>query len=109
MLLSIPLLIFASSETLYKGETLSTSEHVFLHGSSNYRPSIRLKNKRKIHKLHKVDEAQAKAIARGETKEEVVSLRLTHVNKYLIYKLTTEGYFLIINALDGSVIKKEKR
>jgi len=106
ILLSIPFIIFASSETLYTGETLSNSEHMSLHGSKNQRPSVKMKNKRKVHKLHKVDEEQAKTIAREETNEEVISLRLDHRNKHLYYKVMTESYTLIINALDGTIIKK---
>jgi len=58
MKLSIPFIMFASSDTLGKGETLDEHEN------------------RSI----------AKEIAREETKEEVISLKLTHTNKYLIYK-----------------------
>ena len=108
ILLSIPFIIFASSELLYVGETLSNREHVSLHNSYNHRPSVKMKNKRKIHKLHKVNEEQAKQIAKEETKEEIESIKLTHHKKYLIYKVSTEQYDLTINALDGTIIKKQK-
>jgi len=107
MLLSIPFIIFASSETLFTGESLSNREHMSLH-TYNHRPSVKLKNKRKIYRLAKVDKAQAATVAKKETSEDVTSLRLRHQGKYLIYKITTEGHSLIINALDGTVIKKQK-
>jgi len=109
ILLLVPFIIFASSELLYVGETLNNREHMSLHGSYNHRPSIKMKNKRKIHKLHKVNEEQAMKIAKEETKEEVESIKLTHHKKYLIYKISTEQYDLTINALDGTVIKKQKK
>jgi len=106
ILLLIPFIIFASSEQLYVGETLSNSEHGSLHKSYNNRPTVKMKNKRKIHKLHKIDEEQAKQIAKEETKEEVESIKLTHHEKYLFYKVKTEQYNLIINALDGTIMEK---
>ena len=108
ILLSIPFIIFASSETLYTGETLTNGEHNSLHGPSNYRPSIKMQKKRKIHKLHEVNEEQAKVIAKEETKEEVTSLKLTHINKHLFYEVSTKNYNLKINALDGTVMEKLK-
>ena len=108
ILLLVPFIIFASSELLYVGETLSNAEHLSLHNSYNHRPSVKMKNKRKIHKLHKVDEEQAKQIAKDETKEEVEFMKLTHHKTYLIYKVSTKRYDLTINALDGTVIKKQK-
>ncbi|PHR54180.1 MAG: hypothetical protein COA44_14125 [Arcobacter sp.] len=107
ILLSLPFILFASSETLYTGETLSTHDRMFLHRSSNHRPSIRMKDKRKVHKIHKVDEKQAKIITKEETKEEVAFLRLKKHGEYLVYYISTEHYALIINALDGTIIKKE--
>lgn len=55
------------------------------------------------------NEEQVKSIAEEETKEEVISLRLTHANKYLIYKVTTGHYSLKINALDGTVMQIQKK
>lgn len=107
ILLSIPFVIFASSDIPYEGEKLSNTEHRSIH-SSNQRPTVKMNKKRKAHQLHKVDEEQAKITAKEETKEEVQSIRLTHHGKYLIYIVKTKQYTLIINALDGTVIKKQK-
>ena len=85
IILSIPFIMFASSDASYTGETLNRQEHRSIHNSNN-RPTVKMKNKRKVHELHKVNEEQAREIAREETKEEVISLKLIHTNKYLIYK-----------------------
>ena len=108
IILSIPFIMFASSDASYTGETLNQQEHRSIHGY-NQKPTVKIKNKRKAHELHKVNEEQAKSIAREETKEEVISLKLIHTNKYLIYKVTTEHYSLKINALDGTVMQIQKK
>lgn len=38
-----------------------------------------------------------------------MSLKLTHSGRYLIYKITTQNYRVILNALDGTVIEKESK
>lgn len=107
ILISIPFIMFASSEILYTGKSLSNREHMSLH-TYNHRPSVKMKNKRRIYKLAKVNKSQAKQIVKEETKEEVEFMKLTHHKKYLIYKVSTKQYDLTINALDGTVIKKQK-
>lgn len=100
--LLLPIVAFAS------GETLSPSEHNSVHNTNN-RPTVKIQKNRNMHKLHKVDEKQAKKIVEDETKEEVVSIKLTHSGQHLIYKVKTEHYLLTINALDGTVIKNVHR
>jgi uncharacterized membrane protein YkoI len=99
--LLLPIVAFAS------GEKLSPSEHNSIHGYNN-RPLIKMAKKRNMHKLHKVDEKQAKKIVKDETKEEVISLKLTHQGRHLIYKAKTQQYSLTINALDGTIISKSR-
>lgn len=101
IMLLLAIVAFAS------GEKLSSSEHNSIHGYNN-RPAVKMHKKVNMHKLHKVDEEQAKKITEDETNEEVVSFKLTHSGRYLIYKARTEHYFLTINALDGTVMKKER-
>jgi len=100
ILLAIPSAIYAS------GETMNTSDHMSLH-RSKYRPPIKLKKKMRLHQLHKVDEEQVECLVKELTKEDSTSLKLTHSDNYLIYKVTREHYKLVLNALDGTVIKKE--
>ncbi|MDA7817046.1 hypothetical protein N9A28_02530 [Sulfurimonas sp.] len=98
--LLMPLVVFASSETL------SPSEHNSIHGYNN-RPVVKMNKKLNMHKLHKIDEEQARKIVEDDTNEEVISLKLTHSGRYIIYKARTKNYFLVINALDGTIENKE--
>ena len=98
--LLLPIAAFASEATL------SPSEHGSVH-NYNHRPSVEMQKNRNMHKLHKVDDEQAKKIVKDETKEEVISLKLTHEGRYLVHNATTKHYQLTINALDGTVMKKE--
>jgi len=101
-LLFVPLMVFAT------GETLTFEEHMSIHNSNN-RPSIKLKKKRQMHRLSKLNEQDAERITKKETSEESQFIRLTHSSRYLIFKVYTENYRLSINALDGTIIKKEKK
>jgi len=103
------ILIVLVSLAFASDETFSVQEHRSIHNTSTFKPSVKMKEKQQMHRLHKIDEDEAKKIALDETKESVVFLKLTHEGKYLIYKIKTENYRLIVNALDGSVIKKELR
>jgi uncharacterized protein YpmB len=62
-----------------------------------------------MHRLHKIDEQDAARITKEETSEESQSIKLTHSGMYLIFKVRTASYLLTINALDGTIIKKEKK
>lgn len=101
-LLSVPLIVFAT------GETLTFDEYMSIH-NYNHRPSVKLKKKRQIHRLSKLNEQDAERITEKETKEKSQFIRLTHRGKYLMFKVHTQNYQLSINALDGTIIKKEKK
>jgi uncharacterized membrane protein YkoI len=99
-LLLAPLFVFAA------GSSLTPMEHSSIHGYQNS-PTLKMKTKQKMHKLHNVDEKEVTKIVKKETKEDVVNIKLTHIGNYLLYKATTTKYRLQINALDGTVMKKE--
>jgi uncharacterized membrane protein YkoI len=101
LLLCIPFIVFAASQTL------TAREHRSIHGF-NHRPLIKLQKKRDMHRLHKIDEQEAAKITKEETAEEIQSIKLIHRAKYLMFKIHTENYQLTINALDGSVMEIEK-
>ena len=96
------LLILGLCSTIY-AETMSASEHLDLH-SYNKRPSLKHTDERKAHRLHKIDEAQAKKIAAEACKENAVKLTLTHRGLTLYYIAKTPGCTVYINALDGTII-----
>ena len=101
-LLFLPLMVFAT------GETLTFREHMSIH-NYNHRPSIKLKKKRQMYRLSKLNEQDAERITEKKTMEKSQSIRLTHRGKHLMFKVHTENYRLSINALDGTIIKKEKK
>ena len=101
-LLTIPMFVFA------QGQTLTPSEHNSIH-SYNKRPSVKMKNKGNMHKLHKVNEEEASKIAKEQTKEDVQNIKLTHTGNVMFYKVQTQSYRIKINAMDGSVIDKKVR
>jgi len=88
-------------------ETMSPSEHNSLH-TYNKRSTLKHNNEKKAHQLHKVDEAQAKAIAYKICKTKKLTLTLKHHSLYLYYHVNAEGCTLFINALDGSIIEPNK-
>jgi uncharacterized membrane protein YkoI len=97
-LLLVPLFAFAS------GATMSPMEHSSLHTD---KINSTLKTQQKMNKLRNLGRDEVINIVKNETSEEVTSLKLTHIGNYLLYKVTTPKYKLQVNALDGSVIKKE--
>lgn len=100
-LLIIPLFVFASSATM------SPSEHRSVHGF-NKRPLVKMHNRRNMHRLHKVDEAAVAKITQEQTNEKILSMKFTHIGNILKYRIFTKNYTLTINALDGTIIDKEK-
>ncbi|MGB5966659.1 MAG: hypothetical protein WBG65_14145 [Sulfurimonadaceae bacterium] len=100
ILLAIPFIVFASSETMHPLDKKSLHD-------SNHRPSIKLKKKMRLHQLHKVNENQAETIVKELTGENSISLLNTHSDNYLIYKVTTKHNYLVINALNATVIKQQ--
>lgn len=100
-LLLTPLFVLASEGTL------TTSEHNSIHGY-NKKPTVKIRQKSNMHRLHEVDEKEAANITKQETNEDVQSIRLTHSGRILKYLVKTENYRLTINALDGTVSDKVK-
>jgi len=101
------LLILLSVYSFSSTETMSPLEHNSLH-TYNKRPSLRHTNEKRAHRLHKVDEEQAKAIAHKICKTKKLTLTLKHHSLYLYYHVNAEGCTLFINALDGSIIEPDK-
>ncbi len=100
-------ILFFTLLTFLGAETMSPMEHQSLH-TYNKRPTLRHSGDTHAHKLHKIDENEAKKIAVKHCKEKNISLKLTHQGRMLYYIATTAKCILYINALDGSVIVPEK-
>jgi uncharacterized membrane protein YkoI len=102
ILLFMPFMLFGS------GAKLSYEEHKTLH-SFNKRPTIKMKLRSNLHKLHAIDEESAKKIVKKDTGEDVKFLNITHKSRYLFYEVKTKHYYLEVNALDGTIMKKGKK
>jgi len=62
--------------------TLTIDEHNSIHNYNN-KPTLKMAKKRKMHKLHKIDEDEVKKIVKQTVKEDVIYMRLTHSKNIL--------------------------
>jgi len=101
-------LVVASTLFLNAGSNeMTPSEHNSIHTSS-HKPAVVINKKRNMHQIHKINEADAKSIAKNETNEDTTKIKLTHSGRKLFYRVTTASYELKINALNGEIIEKSK-
>lgn len=100
LLFTIPFILFAS------GKTLSTSDYMYL-SNIDKQPFKRTNKQSRINQIDKINEDQAKAIIKKLTQEDTQSIKLTRRGKYLLYKISTQNHTIVINALDGTLIKQE--
>ena len=100
LLLVIPFIVFAS------GKTMSNSDYLYFSGIEK-QPFTQQNEKARLYAIDTIGEKKAHSITKELTKEDTVSLKLTNSGRYLIYKITTKNYRVILNALDGTVMEKE--
>ena len=87
---------------------ITQQEYKKIHHNNN-KMGLKIQEKSYMHRIHKVDETQAKEIAINETNEEVLKLTLDHKGRVLFYKVHTKNHYLEINAMDATVMKKDKK
>jgi len=77
----------------------------------NYKHSLlgKLQHKRALKKMANISEEQAKEITKNETNESVEESKLKRHSTRLFYTIQTANHALRIDALDGSIISKERR
>ena len=83
-------------------EQMSSMEHQSIH-SYSHRPNLKKSGEKKAHRLHKIDEDQARVITQKYCKEKGAKLKLTHSGRTLYYIAETKNCAITINALDGTV------
>ena len=93
---------------VFAGEKLTPNAHMSIHNTS-YKHSAVIQKKRKMHQLHNIDERTLEKIVFSHTNETIQRYTLRHTKLLLVYDVHTQHYMLQINALDGSLIKKENR
>ena len=89
-------------------EKITPAQHRVIH-HHNSKTVLKLQEKSNMHRIHKIDELQAKKIVKDLTNEEVEELKLTHKSRILFYKATTKNYVVEINAMDAKIMKQEKK
>jgi uncharacterized membrane protein YkoI len=87
---------------------ITVQEHNSFH-NTNSRPTLKADKKRKMHALHKIDEKQAAQLVKNETEEEIISHTLTHEGNSLFYDIDTKNYTIVLDAIDGTILKKVKK
>lgn len=102
-----PLLSLLVLSALISAEEMSPMEHQSLH-TGNKGLSLQSSGEKKAHKLHKIDEAEAIAIAEKACKEKNIKLKLMHRNTLLYYSAKGKSCQLYINALDGKLIDPKR-
>lgn len=100
------LLVLVLFVGILTAEEMSPIDHMSIH-TYNHRPSLRHKGELNMHKLHKINEAEAKVIAEKTCKEKISRLKLTHRDMLLYYIVKSKSCEVHINALDGTIIKKK--
>ena len=102
LLLIIPFIVFAS------GKMMSNADYLYFSGIDK-QPFAQKNEKARLYAIDKIGEKKALSLTKELTTEDAMSLKLTHRGRYLIYKITTQTYRVILNALDGTVIGKESK
>lgn len=72
----------------------------------NHKLSLKLKKKRQLEQLARINYKEAQKMAASYCKEDIISHRLTHKGQLLFYRSYTENCEVEINALDGALISK---
>jgi len=101
LLLLTPVIALAS-------EAMTPMEYNSVHGY-NKNPVLKSKTEKRMNKIRNIKENEALKIAKKETAEDVEKIKLTNSGYYLVYKVTTKSYKVQVNALDGTIMKKELR
>jgi uncharacterized membrane protein YkoI len=98
-LLIAPIFVFAS-------QTITPMEQSSIHGY-NKNPTLKMKTEQKKRNLSNYKDEEIRQIVKKETSEDVLKLKLTQSGNYLVYKAITKSYRVQVNALDGTIMKKE--
>lgn len=98
-LLIAPIFAFAS-------QAMTPMQHSSVHGY-NKNPILKIKTEQMKNKLRNIKTDEARQIVKTATTEDVKKIKLTHSGNFLVYKTTTKSYRVQVNALDGTVMKKE--
>ncbi len=88
-------------------QTMSPQQHLQLH-PYNQRPSLRNEADKRAHRMHIIEEKEAKTIAEKVCHSDDVKLILTHHDIYLYYIAVTPTCTAYINAMDGSILTPEQ-
>jgi len=77
--------------------------------SYNHKPSVQMKIKRNLQKIANISKEEAYTLAKSECLGEVLNSKLMRHNKRLFYAIAMDKCRIRVDALDGSVMCKEKK
>ncbi|WP_201352730.1 PepSY domain-containing protein [Hydrogenimonas urashimensis] len=103
-------LLCMESATLCIAEgNITPQEHNRFH-NSNFRPTIRLQKARAMQDLAAIDKNEAKTIARRACPgSSIEKIALRHQNNLLYWQATTTSCRLKIDAVNGTILEKERK
>ncbi|HHH19665.1 MAG TPA: hypothetical protein ENK86_04065 [Campylobacterales bacterium] len=85
-----------------------TTEQLMQTYSYNHKSSLKLKHQRTLQKLAQVSQEAAYTLAQKECQGEVDTSKLMRHNKRLFYSIAMGNCSIKIDALDGSIMSKER-
>jgi len=85
----------------------STDNSKIILPNYNHSPLGKIRYQRTLQKEAKVDKKEAIEIAQKSCNQKPNFIKIRYHNSLLFYKIKTKSCYLEINAIDGSIIKKE--
>lgn len=95
------------SYTFLFSQTLSIMDQQHLK-TYNHRPSLKKTVDKRMTQMAKVSREEASQIAKPLCKMQEPTLKLMHEDRYLFYLASSGSCNVYINALDGSVLNRER-
>ena len=98
-------ILFMSLSSVW-AQTLTIDQQIRLK-TYNHKPSLHHTVEKRMKEMAKISAKDALLLAKAYCAEKNPTIRLTHQDAYLFYRIAEGSCDLKINALDGTLIKKE--
>jgi len=109
LFIGITLFFTACSSKNDEQRLLKVGEHNNM-THTNKKMSLKIKDTQELHRLHQIDENQAKEIVEEASMEKVSSIIIKHNGLLLYYLVKTQsGKLFKVNAIDGVIIENSEK